>query len=390
MIGILLIIPEFVHTMKKVLFVATVFRFFNFEKSDMQILSDMGYEIHTASNMIDYIDHRDDGTLQGLQIEKHQVAFGRSPLSKKSITAYRQLKKILSEYHFDIIHCHTPVASAILRLAAIKTRKKGTKIIYTDHGFHFHKKSSIASWLLYFPVEYFMSFFTDLIITINKEDLRLIKKFPVKQVRYIPGVGVDTDFIAKQDVDSSLIRKQFNVPEKSFLIVSIGELSTRKNHEVIIRAIAEIKESNLYYLIFGVGDKKDYLADLCIRLGIQERVIFAGNYPHNEICKYIHAADIGAIPSLIEGLGLVGIETLAAGKPLVGSNVHGINDYLINNITGVSCNPKDVKGFKDAINKLRTDKDFYAECCKAALLKAKEFDINIVRDLMKHYYNECL
>ena len=80
--------------MKKVLFVATVFRFFNFEKSDMEILSSMGFEIHTASNMYGYKDLGDDGTLNSIHTINHQIDFGRSPLSKQSVIAYKQLKKL--------------------------------------------------------------------------------------------------------------------------------------------------------------------------------------------------------------------------------------------------------------------------------------------------------
>lgn len=374
--------------MKKVLFVATVFRFFNFEKSDMEILSSMGFEIHTASNMYGYKDLGDDGTLNSIHTTNHQIDFGRSPLSKQSVIAYKQLKKLLNENHYDLIHCHTPVAAAILRVSAIRARKRGAKVIYTDHGFHFHKKTSLLSWLLYCPIEFVLAKVTDCIITINKEDLNLIKKFPIKEVRYIPGVGVDTSFISNLAVNKSQVRKSFNIPEDAFLIMSIGELCVRKNHEVIIKAISKLSDNEIYYLIFGSGDRLDYLKRLTNELGLNNRVIFAGKLPHVDVLKYAHVSDIGAIPSLIEGLGLAGIETMAAGKPLIGSNIHGINDYLINGVTGISCSPHDIDGFASAIEKLKSDKAFYSDCSNAASQKSKEFDINIVRDLMRKYFSE--
>ena len=286
---------------KKVLFVATVFRFLHFEKSDMEILKKKEYEIHTATNMTGYDWLSDDGSLDYLELHKHQIDFGRSPFSKNTFEAYRQLKVLLKEEHFDVIHTHTPVASAILRLAAISTRRKGTKVIYTDHGFHFHKSSPRKNWILYYPMEYILAYYSDMIITINREDYNVIQNFPVKKKKYIPSVGVDIDSIANLIVDKKKIRGEFNIPEDVFLILSIGELSIRKNQEVIIRALSNVKNSNVYYLLCGTGDRQSYLENLTKELGVNDRVIFAGYQTHDKVKQIAHSADLGALPSLIEG-----------------------------------------------------------------------------------------
>lgn len=374
--------------MKKVLFVATVYKFFNFEKSDMSILRSMGYEIHTASNMEESNWLKDDGTLDELNPVKHQIDFGRSPFSIQTIRAYRQLKLLMDNNRFDIIHCHTPVASAISRLASIKSRKKGTKVIYTDHGFHFHKKSSIKNWMLFYPIEYLMAFFTDMIITINKEDFDVIRKFHTPLKRYIPGVGVDIKKISETSYNSKEIRQKFKIPEDAFLIISVGELSYRKNQGVIIKAIAKLKKTNIYYILCGTGQMESSYKELANELSIEDRVIFAGFQPQVEVFKIAHASDIGALPSLIEGLGLAGIETMAAGKPVVASGVHGIKDYVIDNETGMTCDPYSVNDFANAIKRMYTDKSYYDHCCKCAFEKSKEFDINKVKKLMISYYQE--
>ena len=376
--------------MKKVLFVATVYKFLNFEISDIEILKRMGYEIHTATNMSEADWLKDDGTLDYLGLVKHQIDFDRSPFSYNSLKAYKQLKKLLKEETFDLIHCHTPVAAAILRLAAIDTRRKGTKVIYTDHGFHFHKSSGLKSWLLYFPIEYIMSFFTDMIIAINKEDYKLIQKFHVKEKRYIPGVGVDVKRISKLKPNREEIRENYNIPLNAFVIMSVGELSARKNHQVIIEALSRIPNKDIYYLICGAGSKLNDLQMLANKRCVSDRVIFTGPLPHDTILNLGHVVDIGAIPSLIEGLGLAGIETLAAGKPIIGSNVHGIKDYVIDNLTGVSCDPCDIEAFKSAILKLYSDKDYYKKCRDKCIDKAFEFDILKVRKLMRENYEVIL
>ena len=354
---------------KKVLFVATVFRFLHFEKSDMEILKKKEYEIHTATNMTGYDWLSDDGSLDYLELHKHQIDFGRSPFSKNTFEAYRQLKVLLKEEHFDVIHTHTPVASAILRLAAISTRRKGTKVIYTDHGFHFHKSSPRKNWILYYPMEYILAYYSDMIITINREDYNVIQNLIV---------------------DKKKIRGEFNIPEDVFLILSIGELSIRKNQEVIIRALSNVKNSNVYYLLCGTGDRQSYLENLTKELGVNDRVIFAGYQTHDKVKQIAHSADLGALPSLIEGFGLAGIELMAASKPVIASGVHGIKDYVLNGITGIACSPHDVDGFAQAIETFISNKVLYQTCCQNAFNKAKEFDVDIVKKKMVENYEEVL
>ncbi len=372
--------------MKKALVVATVYKFLSFEISDMNILKKMGYEIHTATNMSETDWLKDDGSLDFLEVKKHQIDFGRLPFSKQSIIAYRQLKKLLNEEHFDVIHCHTPVAATITRMVAKPFRKQGVKIIYTSHGFHFHKLSSKLSWLIYYPIEYVMAFFTDMIITINKEDFDVIKKFHVKEKRYIPGVGVDIQYISSFSSDKEVLFTQYGIPRDAFVLMSVGELSDRKNHEIVIKAMSKLNDTSIYYIICGTGKKEKNLKNMAMQLGLDKRVIFLGYQPHDQVIKLLHAIDVGVLPSKIEGLGLAGIETLASGKPLIASGVHGIKDYVIENETGIRCNPLNASDFSAAIIKLKDDKNLYKKCCENAIQMSWKFDIRNVQQLMLKNY----
>ena len=204
------------------------------------------------------------------------------------------------------------------RLAAKKARKYGSLVMYTCHGFHFHNSSSKKNWLLYYPVEKFLSKYCDYIVTINREDYNRAKTFHCKNVRYIPSVGVDINAIKKLVVNKAEKKESIGVPADKTLIISAGELIERKNHEVIIRALAKINNPDVYYAIAGKGPLKEYLSDLAKELGIADRVIFLGF--RTDVFELYHAADISAFPSKIEGLGLAGVEAMAAGVPLVSSN----------------------------------------------------------------------
>src|SRR5699024_4264780 len=137
--------------MKKVLLTATVqSHIAQFHKPLINLLQDKGYEVHIAAR--DNLSEKNN-----LRLEEpdriFNIPFDRSPLSIKNILAYSELKKILSENKYNIIHCNTPMGGVITRLAARKYRKKGTKVFYTAHGFHFYKGSPKSNWLLYYPIE---------------------------------------------------------------------------------------------------------------------------------------------------------------------------------------------------------------------------------------------
>ena len=94
---------------------------------------------------------------------------------------YREFWDINS---YDIIHCHTPVGGVLTRLAARSYREKGTKVIYTAHGFHFYKGAPLLNWIIYYPIEKYLAKYTDTLITINQEDYQLAKnKFNKKATK---------------------------------------------------------------------------------------------------------------------------------------------------------------------------------------------------------------
>ena len=138
--------------MKKALMVSTVIGFLaSFEKSDICILQEMGYEVHCAANYNWFNDPKKIKEFEEMGIINHHIEFARSPFNKANIKAYKSLKKLIGEEAFDIVHSHTPVGGVLGRMAAHK--EKVTQIIYTAHGFHFFKGAPMKNWLFFYPVE---------------------------------------------------------------------------------------------------------------------------------------------------------------------------------------------------------------------------------------------
>lgn len=382
--------------MKKILIVASVISFIEwFNKENIEYLSKtLSCEVHVACNF-DYFNDTDETrakkyieTLKEQGITLHNIAFARSPFCADNIQAYKQLKSIIDSTAFDLIHCHTPTASMMTRLAARKARKKGSVVMYTCHGFHFHNASSKKNWLIYYPIEKFLSRYCDYIVTINQEDYNRSKTFHCKNVRYIPSVGVDIRKIQSLTIDKNEKKQELGLSPQDTLILSAGELIERKNHEVIIRALAMVQNPKLHYAIAGKGPLKEYLTDLAQNVGVAQQVQFLGF--RTDVYELYHAADISAFPSKIEGLGLAGVEAMAAGVPLVASNVHGILDYVVDGQTGYTAAPHDVDGFASAIRTL-ADNPSLRESMKANCLKAVEpFELSHALRIMWDIYDEIL
>lgn len=382
--------------MKKILIVASVVSFIEwFNKENVEYLrSDLGCEVHIACNF-DYMDDTDEertkAYLDKIRTEGvilHNIHFARSPLSKDNIAAYSELKNIIDSQRFELIHCHTPTASILTRLAARGTRKNGSVVMYTCHGFHFHNAAPKKNWMIYYPIEKFCSRFCDYIVTINKEDFNRAKTFHAKNVRYIPGVGVDISRIKNTKVDKQAYKKSIGIPEDCVMLLSVGEMIERKNHEVIIRALGKLQNKNIYYVICGKGPLKEHLENLAKELGLAENVVFLGF--RRDIPELCNTADISAFPSQIEGLGLAGIEAMAAGVPLVSSNVHGILDYVIDGKTGYACDPEYVDGFANAISKLATDKELRENMREDCLKAVEPFELHNALRVMWDIYDEIL
>lgn len=367
--------------MKKVLVVASIWPFFNFEKNDISLLQKLGYEVHCATNF--KIEMDCEMTID--RIEKHQIDFSRSPFSIQTITAYMQLKKLIHENNFGLIHCHTPVASILTRLVARRYRKDGLRVLYTAHGFHFYKGAPLRNWIFYYPIEKICSRYTDAIITINEDDYDLTcSKFKAKDNIKIPGVGIDLNrFKPKHDKDDA-IRKELGIAKENSIIISVGEVNDNKNHRLIIASLAKLKNKCIHYVVVGSGKAEEKNKILAGELGIADQVHFLGH--RNDIPELDNAADIFAFPSLREGLGLAAIEALACGIPVIGMNTRGIKEYVRDGVTGYLFN-NDVDSCCEAINnclKLKEDFSLSVRCID----EAKKYDFRNSQRIMKALYEK--
>ena len=381
--------------MKKALIIATVGRFYDFLRSDIRILQSHGYEVHCATNLqMSELDRMKD--FEG--IVKHQIDFARSPFSKTNMNAYRQLCSLMKKSRFEIIHCHTPMGAVLGRLAAQKYRKKGTRLFYTAHGLHFYEGAPLKNWLIYFPIEWMSSFWTDTMIMINQEDYARAKSsFHAKQIYYIPSIGIDIAKYEQLLIDRDAKRAELGITKGQVMIVSVGELSARKNQELVIRALGQMRIQNVKYILVGEGDKKEQLLAAAKEAQIEEQIVFLGH--RDDVGEILKAADLFLIPSLQEGVSMALLEAVACQTPVICSDIRGTVDVIEDQ--ELLFNPHDRDSLIRALQQLCTRSREGSVCMDATQIREKmrlyieknsrnlrKFDITKVAQQMERIYFE--
>ncbi|KMO87666.1 hypothetical protein AB840_01880 [Megasphaera cerevisiae DSM 20462] len=379
--------------MKRALLIASVASMIEqFNMNNIQLLQNGGYEVHVAANFICGNTCSDEQveSLKKRFKEKHvyyyQIDFIRNPFKVlQNYNAYNELKKIEKNCHYDLIHCHSPIGGLLGRFVFRKCN--GTTIIYTAHGFHFYKGAPLLNWLLYYPVERICAHYTDILITINHEDYQRAKHFTLHdggKVYYVSGVGIDTHQINEININRETKCKELGISPDTFIILSVGELNKNKNHEIALKAVAKLKNKNFVYLICGQGDQLRHLKVLSQKLGINDQVIFLGY--RFDVFEIYKIADVFLFPSFREGLPVAVMEAMAAGLPIVCSDIRGNNDLILNEKNGYLVYSKNINAFTDSINILMNNKKMQIVMGQYSKQLASSYDKKCIMKLMYDIY----
>ena len=372
---------------KKVLFVATVVKthMMQFHIPYLQMFQEMGWETAVASRN-DY-ENPEDCRIPYCDTY-YDIPFERLPWKPKNIQSYKMLKKIIDEGNYDIIHCHTPVGAMIARLAALAARKKGTKVIYTAHGFHFFKGAPLTNWLLFYPAEWLLAPVTDVLITINREDhARALKKLHAKRIEYVPGVGINTAKFRELAIDREAKRAGLGYGAEDFLVLTVAEMTANKNHITILKALALLKEKgelgNIHYLICGRGEMWASLEQSARELGISDHVNFLGY--RTDAPELYKASDLFAFVTFREGLSVALMEAMSSGMPIVCAKIRGNTDLIDDQVSGVF-SENSPEAVAEHILDLYRDPERRQKLGQAAAEKALLFDDKNVLEQVKNIY----
>lgn len=365
---------------KKILFTSHTANFQKFNRPFMQMLREKGWEVHYASM----------GEEEILDADKtFVVPFTRNPFTLSNIRAYKQLKQIIDRENYDIIHTHTPVGSVVTRLAARQARGRGTRVVYTAHGFHFFTGAPLLNWLIYYPIERLMAHYTDTLITINCEDYKRAKRTFKTDVRYVPGVGVDPKrfkprLTKKQRND---LRRSLGLKPDDFVMIYPAELNKNKNQTMLIAVMEKLVATNphIHLLLPGQDSMNGFHARLIREKGLQNNIHLLGY--RTDIPQLLMASDLSVSASYREGLPVHIMEAMTAGLPILSTRCRGAVELVVENANGFLTNA-DMQSFCEKLIDCVSDPERIKRFSKESLKLAQKCSIDKIKAQFYQIYRE--
>ena len=311
----------------KILYTATVLSHIcQFHLPYLEELQKAGHTVHVAA--------RDNlGEKNGLSLRfadrNIEIPFQRSPFDRRNLGAYKELCSLINQEQYDLVVCNTPVGGILTRLASRKVRKKGSRVIYMAHGFHFYKGGSKKNWLLYYPIEKLMAPLCDTLITINEEDYALAKEKFSANVVHVHGVGVSTErYRPATQQEQNDMRGRENLSPGDYVVLCTGELNKNKDQQTLIRAAAKLRQEipDLKVLLAGNGPLERELKELVSSLHLEDTVRFLGY--RTDLERVVPCVDVVVSCSQREGMPLNIIEAMLCGKPIVAAVNRGTRELV--------------------------------------------------------------
>ncbi len=312
---------------------------------------------------------------------KFTAKWKRSPFNISMLKGIRQLKKIVNRNKYDIVYCHTPVGGLAARLSCRKARRNGTKVIYCVHGYHFYKGSSILNYLVFYPIEKYLSKLSDAIFVVNQEDYLLTKeKFTKCRIcKLVPEVGINIQRLELINPALKRIeyRRKYEIEENTTILMYIAELIPNKNQKMLIDCLRVLIDKGIKSELYLVGPNhsNDALSKYADEMGVSQQVEFLGW--RSDIGELLNMADICVASSIREGFGLNIIEAMYCGLPVVATNNRGHSTIIRNNVNGYLVDVNDYKKMAEYVEQIIRNGIEYIKPTKSELRK---YDSELVAD----------
>jgi 1,2-diacylglycerol 3-alpha-glucosyltransferase len=306
------------------------------------------------------------------------------------------IDRLLPSLKLDVIHSHHPVLLG--QTAANKAGELDLPLVFTFH-------TQYQEYTHYFPLpqEIVQDFLKNFVqnwlvdymrqcqhIVIPSESMRdMLEQDYGLRARYtvIP-TGIDMGRYSSADREE--LRKRMGWQDQQ-VVISIGRLAPEKNWPTFLRAAAQVYRNNpaLRVVLIGDGAERKALEDLVDKLEIAERVTFTGQLPFDDVPAYLQAADLFAFASTTETQGLVTMEALAAGLPVVAVDANGTRDVLEDGSQGFLVED-DPQAMAAAIEKVLGARERWEHFHSAALERAKSFDIQYLSEKLLDVYQQAI
>ncbi|AFY86729.1 MAG: putative glycosyltransferase EpsD [Chroococcidiopsis cubana SAG 39.79] len=324
-----------------------------------------------------------------------EVEWSRNPLQLQNLmVAPQQIRQVVEQEGYDLVHVHTPVAAFVTRYALKNLRKRGQpKVIYTAHGFHFYRGGKLLKNAAFLSLEKLAGAWTDYLIVINREDEAAAKRYqivPDERLRYTPGIGVDCDRYSSKFVSDSeiqMVRQELGLAPNAPLFLSIAELNPGKRHQDILQALAQLRRSDVHLALAGTGPQQAKLQQLAFQLGIAEQIHFLGY--RRDIPALIRASVATVLASEREGLPRSIMESLCLETPAIGTKIRGIQDLLAEGC-GLLVKVGDVKGLTEAMAHILDRPEEVKLMGQRGKERMNEYELQKIIEMYEQLYAEAL
>ncbi|WP_005037563.1 glycosyltransferase [Holophaga foetida] len=323
-----------------------------------------------------------------------EASWSRNPLHPDGLFGTpREIRRVVEEGNYDIVHVHTPVAAFITRLALRKLRSESLKVVYTAHGFHFHDGRNALSNLGFASMERLAGHWTDRLVVINRSDeAEALRRRIVAPSRlsYMPGIGLDLSYYAPETVpDREVlgIRRSLGLSANAPLFLMVAEFNPGKRHADALNAFAALQCPNAHLALAGQGRLQAELQAWSHKRGLSDRIHFLGY--RSDIPALMKASAATLLPSEREGLPRSVMESMALGVPVIGSDARGVRD-LLDACGGIKVPVGDVDGLRKAMEHVIQHPMEAARMAAGAKAKVKAYDLSALLQQHEVLYQELL
>jgi len=304
-----------------------------------------------------------------------------------NLRAVADLRRIMVEGKYDIVHTHSSVAGVVGRLAALAAGIP--VIIHHVHGWGFHEGMPGWTRKLYLTLERFCAKFTDRIVTVSEPDIQkgLSQGIGTRAKFTLINNGIDLEKF-RQDVDMQQVRSELGLDPECKLVGMVGRLDEQKNPLDLIRAAAIVTKSysKVQFLIIGDGSLRPECERLINELNLKDKFFLLGF--RNDVPRILPILTITAMSSLWEGLPLAFLESMSTGKPIVANDIDGASDVVVNGETGFLVAPHQPQIMAERILTLLNDETLCKKMGSVAQERSDHYSLPIMFGKVESLYKE--
>lgn len=301
--------------------------------------------------------------------------------------------KLLPALKLDVIHAHHPAL-----LGQVASRKAGDldlPLVFTHHTRYqeySHYAAALPQELVKDVIQRWLADYMEHCqhVVVPSESIKqmLVKTYGIQERVTVVPTGIDLEVYQKADGRS--LRQQHGW-EESTVLISVGRLALEKNWRTLLAAVALVMErhNDVRLVLLGDGDDRKELATYSRELGIAGRVEFLGTVPFDEIPHYLKAADLFCFASTTETQGLVTLEAMAAGLPVVAVDATGTADAVEDGVDGI-LTPNDSQALGEAIERVLNHEDLQRRLREAVTAKVRQFDTSKQAERLVAVYHQAI